>query len=107
MLAKVESCATSGIDAYLGDVEVDVAGGLPAVSIVGLPDTAIRESRDRIRAAIKNSGFQFPQKRLTVNLAPANIKKEGAGFDLPIALGILVTGGVIPEESLRGFIITG
>ncbi len=90
MLAKVETCCTSGIDAYLVDVEVDIAGGLPCFSIVGLPDTAIRESRDRIKAAIKNSGFQFPSKRITVNLAPANIKKGGPGFDLPISIGILV-----------------
>ena len=88
MLAKVETCCTSGIDAYLVDVEVDIAGGLPCFSIVGLPDTAIRESRDRIKAAIKNSGFQFPSKRITVNLAPANIKKGVLGFDLPISIVI-------------------
>ena len=107
MLAKVESCCTSGIDAYLVDVEVDIANGLPSFSIVGLPDAAIRESRDRIRSAIKNSGFQFPQKRITVNLAPANIKKEGAGFDLPIAIGILVTNGSLDQESLKDYIICG
>ena len=75
MLAKVESCCTSGIDAYLVDVEVDITGGLPCFSIVGLPDTAIRESRDRIKAAIKNSRYRFPSKRIIVNLAPADIRK--------------------------------
>lgn len=107
MLAKVESCSTNGTDAYLVDVEVDIAGGLPAFSIVGLPDTAIRESRDRIKAAIKNSGFQFPQKKITVNLAPASIKKEGPGFDLPIAIGILITSGIIKQEALKDCLICG
>ncbi|MFH1753754.1 MAG: YifB family Mg chelatase-like AAA ATPase [Candidatus Omnitrophota bacterium] len=107
MLAKVLSCCTSGIDAYLVDVEVDISGGLPSFSIVGLPDTAIRESRDRIKAAIKNSGFGFPAKRITVNLAPANIKKEGAGFDLPIAIGVLVSNGILTQEELKDYVICG
>ena len=107
MLAKVLSCSTSGIDAYIVDVEVDISGGLPAFSIVGLPDTAIRESKDRIKAAIKNVGFEFPSKKITVNLAPANIKKEGAGFDLPIAIGILISSGVLKQEDLRDHIICG
>jgi magnesium chelatase family protein len=107
MLAKVSSCSTSGIDAYLVDVEVDIAGGLPSFSIVGLPDTAIRESRDRIKTAIKNSGFHFPPKKITVNLAPANIKKEGPGFDLPIAIGILVSCGVLSQDNLKDYFICG
>ncbi|MBL7068506.1 MAG: YifB family Mg chelatase-like AAA ATPase [Candidatus Omnitrophica bacterium] len=107
MLARVESCCTSGIDAHVVDVEVDTGGGLPGFSIVGLPDTAIRESRDRIKAAIKNSGFEFPPKRITVNLAPANIKKGGPGFDLPIAIGILVTNGILSQESVRNRVICG
>ena len=107
MLAKIQSCCTSGIDAYLIDVEVDIAPGLPSFSIVGLPDTAIRESRDRIKAAIKNSGFQFPSKKITVNLAPANIKKEGPGFDLPIAIGILVTNGALGQVTIGDYVMCG
>ena len=89
MLANVLSAAIVGVDAHLVDVEVDISSGLPQFSIVGLPDATVRESRDRVRAALKNSGFHFPVKKITVNLAPANIKKEGAGLDLAIALGIL------------------
>jgi len=107
MLARVESSCTSGIDAHLVDVEIDIAAGLPGFSIVGLPDTAIRESRDRIKAAIKNSGYKFPSKKITVNLAPANIKKGGPGFDLPIAIGILITCGILMQEDLKGHIICG
>lgn len=107
MLARVESCCTNGIDAYLVDVEVDTAGGLPNVSIVGLPDTAIRESRDRIKAAIKNAGFEFPARKITVNLAPASIRKGGPGFDLPIAIGILITNGILKQEDIKDYVICG
>ena len=107
MLAKVESCCTNSIEAYLVDVEVDISGGLPTFSIVGLPDAAIRESRDRIKAAIKNSGYQFPARKITVNLSPANIRKEGPGFDLPIAIGILVTCGVLGRETIKDYIMCG
>jgi len=89
MLAKVPSCSVIGIDGWLIQVEVDVALGLPMFSTVGLPDNSVRESKDRVKAAIKNCGYAFPNKRVTVNLAPADIKKEGSGFDLPIAIGIL------------------
>lgn len=89
MLAKVPSCSVIGIDGWLIQVEVDVALGLPMFSTVGLPDSSVRESKDRVKAAIKNCGYDFPNKRVTVNLAPADIKKEGSGFDLPIAIGIL------------------
>lgn len=89
MLARVISSAVQGIDSYLIDVEVDIASGLPTFSTVGLPDAAVKESKDRVVAAVRNSGFDFPNKRITVNLAPADIKKEGACFDLPIAVGIL------------------
>jgi magnesium chelatase family protein len=89
MLARVISAAVQGIDSYLIDVEVDIAPGLPTFSTVGLPDAAVKESKDRVVAAVRNSGFDFPTKRITVNLAPADIKKEGACFDLPIAVGIL------------------
>lgn len=89
MLAKVHSCAVVGLDAEPIDVEVDIASGLERVTLVGLPDTAVRESSERVRAAITNSGFFFPQHRLTINLAPADLRKEGPAYDLPIALGIL------------------
>ncbi|HEV2173205.1 MAG TPA: magnesium chelatase domain-containing protein [Nitrospira sp.] len=100
MLAKVQSVALVGLDAHLIDVEVDIAGGLPQFSVVGLPDATVRESRDRVRSALKNTGFHFPAKKITVNLAPADIKKEGAGLDLAIAIGILVAEEVISQQSL-------
>lgn len=107
MLAKVDSACALGIDACKVIVEVDISNGIPSFSIVGLPDTAIKESRDRIRSAIKNSGFDFPTKRITVNLAPADIKKEGAGFDLPIAVAILVATGALEAERFKEYIICG
>jgi len=107
MLSRVFSAAVSGVDSYTVDVEVDISNGLPAFSVVGLPDTAIRESRDRIKSAIKNTGFKFPDKKITVNLAPADTKKEGAGFDLPIAIGILIASGHIKEDRIDNFIIVG
>ena len=107
MLAKVLSSAVLGVDAYLVDVEVDIALGLPSFATVGLPDVAVKESRDRVKAAIANSGFDFPSKRITVNLAPADIKKEGAAFDLPMAVGILAALGMVREDRLKAFIIAG
>lgn len=107
MLAKVNSGCIMGMDAYPVDVEVDVTNGLPSFSVVGLPDTAIRESRDRIRSAIKNSGFHFPERRITVNLSPADIKKEGVGFDLPVAIGILAASDLIKQEELEGILLCG
>lgn len=107
MIAKALSCSVVGIDAYKVDVEVDLAEGLPAFNIIGLPDTSIRESKDRIKFAIKNSGYMFPRGKITVNLAPANIKKEGSGFDLPIALSILSALGVLGQERLLEFAICG
>ena len=91
MLAKVNSAAVVGLDAQIVDVEVDIAAGLPAMTIVGLPDAAVQEARERVRAAIRNSGCTFPMKRITVNLAPADLKKEGPAYDLPIAVGILIS----------------
>ena len=88
-------------------VEVDIERGLPAFEIVGLPDMAIRESRERVRTALKNSGFPFPQNRITVNLAPANLRKDGSGLDLPIAVGILVSLGVLPQEKVRDKVFIG
>ncbi|HSA61853.1 MAG TPA: YifB family Mg chelatase-like AAA ATPase [Nitrospiraceae bacterium] len=107
MLAKVTSAALVGLDAHLIDVEVDISGGLPQFSVVGLPDATVKESRDRVRSALKNSGFHFPAKRITVNLAPAGIKKEGSGLDLAIAIGILVAEDVIPQTKLDNRVLIG
>ncbi len=107
MLAKVWSSAVLGVDAYLVAVEVDIALGLPTFNTVGLPDVAVKESRDRVKAAIKNSGFEFPAKRITVNLAPADIKKEGAAFDLPMAVGILAAQDLVLPDRLPRVAILG
>lgn len=107
MLAKVLSAALVGLDAHPVEVEVDIGGGLPQFSIVGLPDAIVKESRDRVRAALKNTGFTFPVKKITVNLAPAGLKKEGSGLDLPIAVGILVAGEVLPPEAVTGRVLAG
>jgi magnesium chelatase family protein len=107
MLAKVLSSAVLGVDAYLVSVEVDIALGLPTFNTVGLPDVAVKESRDRVKAAIKNSGFEFPAKRITVNLAPADVKKEGAAFDLPTAVGILAAQELVQPDRLAQMVILG
>jgi len=98
VLARVSAAAVLGVDAIPVTVEVDVSFGLPGVTMVGLPDATVRESRDRVRSAIRNSGFPFPAERVTVSLAPADVKKVGAAFDLPIALGILAASGVLPHR---------
>ncbi len=107
MLAKVLSSAVIGIDAYLVEVEVDISPGLPTFTTVGLPEAAVKESRERVRSAINNSGYMFPDDRITVNLAPANIKKEGTGFDLPMALGILGATRLISQELISQYLILG
>jgi magnesium chelatase family protein len=108
MLFKTFSAATYGIDAYLVEVEVDISAGNPNFTTVGLPDAAIRESRERIKAAIKNCGLEYPFQNITVNLAPADVKKEGSGFDLPIALGILgANNGSLLNTNLKNFIFLG
>jgi len=108
MLSKILSASVIGIDAHPVDVEVDIASrGLPHFSMVGLPDAAVKESRDRVRAALKNVGFNFPLKQITVNLAPADLKKEGSSFDLPIAIGIISAEGVIDPISIHGYLFTG
>lgn len=108
MLARVQSSAVLGIDAYLVHVEVDVSNGMPLMSIVGLPDAAVNESKERVRAALKNSGFHVPyDKRVTINLAPADVRKAGPSFDLPIAVGILAATGQIPAEHLDGALLAG
>ena len=107
MTAIVQSIASIGIQAYPVQIEVDVADGLPQFIIVGLPDTSVKESRERVRAAIKNSGYLFPPEKIIINLAPADIKKEGPAFDLPMALGILAASKVIPAEKLKKYIFLG
>jgi magnesium chelatase family protein len=107
MLARIRSAAVLGIDAYPVDVEVDITNGLPSFSTVGLPNGAVKEGRERVCAALANTGFCFPLRRITVNLAPADIRKDGSAFDLPIALGILVASGQLPEELLRDQMVFG
>ena len=107
MLAKVLSSAVIGIDAYRVEVEIDINSGLPTFTTVGLPETTVKESKERVKSAIGNSGYRFPDDRITVNLAPADIKKEGTGFDLPIALGILTATGIISQESISQYLILG
>lgn len=98
MLSVVKSVALVGMEAAAIQVEVDISSGLPSFDLVGLPDTAVKESKERVRTAIKNAGFEFPAKRITVNLAPADLKKEGPGFDLPIAVGILACTGQLSND---------
>ena len=107
MLACVRTAAVFGIEACLVQVEVDVSFGLPAFQMVGLPDASVRESRDRVRSAIRNSGFEFPPHRVTVNLAPADIRKAGSSFDLPIALGVLAAAGHITRRDIADVLLLG
>jgi len=107
MLAKTISCSVLGIEGWLIQVEVDVAAGLPMFSTVGLPDSTVRESKDRVKAAIKNCGYPFPAKKITVNLAPADIRKEGAGFDLPIAIGILEATEILERKRAGQYCVIG
>jgi len=107
VLARILSAALVGVEAALVRVEVDVAPGLPAFTTVGLPDSAVRESRERVRTAIRNAGFPFPSDRITVNLAPADLRKEGASFDLPIALGVLAATGAIKSDHIGPFAVVG
>jgi magnesium chelatase family protein len=107
MLARVFSFGLCGLEAYPVVIEIDITPGLPLITVVGLPDNAVRESRERIRAAIKNSGFEFPAQRITINLAPADTKKQGPVFDLAIALGVLAAQGVVPQEALNPYAFLG
>ncbi len=100
--ATIYSRAQSGMDSPLVSVEVHLSNGLPCFSIVGLPETAVRESKDRVRAAIINSNFEFPARRITVNLAPAELPKQGGRFDLPIALGLLIAAKLLAEYIVQG-----
>ncbi len=107
MIAKTYTCSLLGIDAILVEVEVDLSSGFPGFSTVGLPDNIVKESKDRVKAAIQNSGYPFPFERITVNLAPAALKKEGAGFDLPIAIGILAATGCVSSDKAAKMILCG
>ena len=107
VLAKVLSSTLLGVDAHPVEVEVDLAGGMPVFTTVGLPDAAVRESRDRVKAAMANCGFPFPLQRVTVNLAPAHLRKAGTAFDLPIALGVLQAAGYIQSADLARFQVVG
>jgi magnesium chelatase family protein len=107
MLAKVVSSAVLGIDAYLVEVEADISAALPKFVTVGLPDAAVREANERVTAAIRNSDFLYPNKKVTINLAPADIRKEGSGFDLPMAIGILAATGQILREDFSEYVMVG
>ncbi len=107
MIVKITSSAILGIESWPVDVEVDISRGLPQFFTVGLPDVSVKESKDRIKAAIQNSGYTFPGNRVTINLAPADIKKEGTGYDLPIAAGILAAQGVITSDRLSEYLFIG
>jgi magnesium chelatase family protein len=107
VLAKVLSSAVIGIDAFLVEVEVDITSGLPTFTTVGLPEASVKESKERVKSAINNSGYTFPDDRITVNLAPAHIKKEGTGFDLPIALGILTATQIISQSIISKYLVLG
>lgn len=105
MLAKTISCAVIGLDGYIVQVEVDISAGLPSFTVVGLADTAVQEARERVRAAIRNSGYSFPMKRITVNLAPAHLKKAGPVYDLPIAIAILISSGQLYADVSRSLFL--
>ncbi|MBX6422813.1 YifB family Mg chelatase-like AAA ATPase [Thermosulfurimonas sp. F29] len=107
MPRRVFTATVVGIEAFPVEVEVDLAFGLPGTTIVGLPDSAVRESRERIRAALRNSGYDYPDRKITINLAPADVRKEGAGFDLPMAVGLLAATGSLPETAVEGRIFLG
>lgn len=107
MLAKLLSGTIAGFEPLLVEVEVDIAGGLPSFTLVGLPDTSVNEARERVRAALKNAGFELPARRITVNLAPADVRKEGAGLDVPLAIALLTALGVIPAERVEGLLFLG
>src|SRR5579872_4779835 len=107
MLACLRTAAVFGVDACPVHVEVDVSFGFPSFTMVGLPDASVRESRDRVRSAIRNSGYEFPPHRITVNLAPADVRKAGASFDLPIALGILAAQGIVERRHIAELVLLG
>lgn len=107
VISKIATAAIYGIDGIRIDVEVDISMGLPSFNIVGLPEASVKESKERVRAAIRNAGFEFPNDRITINLAPADVRKEGSSFDLPIAVGILASAGVIKQDAVKTCLIAG
>ena len=107
MLARIFSCAVVGLEGVIIEVEVDFGNGLPGMTIVGLPDTAVQESRDRVQNAVKNAGLHFPRHRVIVNLAPATVRKEGPSYDLPIALGVIVLAGFLPQDKVENTMVIG
>jgi magnesium chelatase family protein len=107
VLARVQSATVVGLDAVAVDVQVDVSSGIPSFAVVGLPDAAVREARERVRAAVRNTGFEMPPRRITVNLAPADTRKAGPAFDLPIAVGLLAATGQVPPQALEGYVVVG
>ena len=107
MLARVYSCAVVGLEGVIVEVEVDYTNGLPGVTIVGLPDTAVQESRERVQTAVKNAGLHFPRHRIVVNLAPAVVRKEGPAYDLPIALGVIILAGFLPHDVVDNTLVVG
>jgi magnesium chelatase family protein len=107
MLARVWSASILGIDAIKVGVEVDVSGGLPAIVLVGLPDAAVQESRERVKAALKNAGYAFPSRKIVINLAPADIRKQGPMYDLPISIGILAASEQVDSQLLGDYLFLG
>lgn len=107
MISKVRSCGLMGIDGFMVDVQTDISNGMPNFGLVGLPDAAVKEAKDRVHAAIKNSGFKMPAKKITVNLAPANMRKEGSGYDLPIAVSLLNESGQLNSDEIENSIFIG
>ncbi len=107
MLARIQAAAVLGIDAYLVDVEVDITNGLPSFATVGLPHGAVREGRERILPALANAGFKVPLKKITINLAPADVPKTGSAFDLPIAVGLLAASEMVPDTAIQGTVFLG
>jgi magnesium chelatase family protein len=107
MLSRIQSASLLGIDAFPVEVEVDISNGLPSFSTVGLPNGAVKEGRERVSAALANAGYQLPLRRITVNLAPADVRKDGSALDLPIALGLLLASGQLPDANLDGTMVLG
>ena len=101
MISEVKSMLLQGLEGYLVSIQVDISNGLPCLEIVGLPDASVKEAKERVKTAIKNTGIRLKSKRIIINLAPANTKKEGSKFDLPIAIGILISSGNITNSSLK------
>jgi magnesium chelatase family protein len=107
MLSRIFSCAVVGLEGVVVEVEVDYTNGPPGMTIVGLPDTAVQESRERVQTAVKNAGLNFPRHRIVVNLAPASVRKEGPYYDLPIALGVIMLSGHLNPEALLSTLVIG